>query len=100
MHPPGRAVLGDTGREGGEEGNIVKELEGRKVGGARRKEGGERDGGREGGREGGWEGGRAGGRRKVGVMELEGRKVEEGEEGRREEGRREGGGREEERQEG
>ena len=39
------------------------------------------------------EGGREGDRRKVGVRELEGRKVGGG---RREEGRREGGGREEE----
>ena len=75
---PGRAVLGNTGREGG------KEEEGRrKIAG--REEEGRKVGGRE-------EGGRRGGRTKVGVRGLDGRKVGVGggKRGREERGR-EGG---------
>ena len=49
---PGRAVLGNTGREGRRRKVGVIELEGRKVGGGRREEG-RREGGGEGGGEGG-----------------------------------------------
>ena len=64
-HPPGGAVLGDTGREGG------REDEGRSKG-AGREEGGMREEKRREGREGG---GEARGRTKVGVMGLEGMKL-------------------------
>ena len=68
---PGGAVFWDTGREGGMRKVGVMVLEGRKVGGCRRKEGRREGGGRE-----------AGGRTKVGVRGLEGRKLG----GRRREG--------------
>ena len=72
-HPGGAVFWGH--REGGREGGMrkvgVRVLEGRKVGGCRRKEGGREGGGRE-----------AGGRTKVGVRGLEGRKLG----GRRREG--------------
>ena len=87
----------EGGRAGGRRKVGIRELEGRKVGGERRKDGGR-------GRE---EGGEAEWRTKVGVRELEGRKLgggrreggyiggsrdEEGEEGMEgEEWRREGG---------
>ena len=45
---PGRAVLGNTGREGRRRKVGVSELEGRKVGGGRREEGRRREGGGEG----------------------------------------------------
>ena len=63
--------FGDTGREGGMRKVGVRVLEGRKVGGCRRKEGRREGGGIE-----------AGGRTKVGVRGLEGRKLG----GRRREG--------------
>ena len=48
---PGRAVLGNTGREGRRRKVGERELEGRKVGGGRREEGRREGGGREEGRE-------------------------------------------------
>ena len=48
---PGKAVLGNTGREGRRRKVGVRELEGRKVGGGRREEGRREGGGREEGRE-------------------------------------------------
>ena len=74
---PGGAVLGDTGREGEEEGSIM---------GAGREEDGRREE-EEWRREGGWE---AGGWTNVGVRELDGRKLGGGRKG---EGVREEGGR-------
>ena len=63
--------FGDTGREGGREGGMrkvgVRVLEGRKVGGCRRKEGRREGGGRE-----------AGGRTKVGVRGWKGGSWEKG----------------------
>ena len=47
---PGRAVLGNTGREGRRRKIGVRELAGRKVGGGRREEGMREGGGRGGGK--------------------------------------------------
>ena len=56
----------EGGRAGGRRKVGISELEGRKVGGERKKDGGREEGGG---------GGEAEGRTKVGVRELEGRKL-------------------------